>query len=153
MFRAGWALTLLLLAHTPTAPAQAPGDTVRVEVPADRDCNQFASQQEAQGWFDAVQIITSLDDAHRLDADGDGQPCEGLRWGKVEQLGPDTSEYFVRYELTPAEFECPTVGEPFTISALKSQAVTAAQDTIPYRTSSGIWPRWECVHTISKLSQ
>lgn len=140
---------VLLLALLPTlAAAQSPGDTVSVVVPEDRNCSDFVSQQDAQGWYDAVALITGEPDAHGLDADGDGQPCEGLEWAKVETLGDG---YYVRYELTPGELECETVQEPFSIDALREQAVLATTDSIPYRGPDGVWPRWECVHTISVL--
>jgi hypothetical protein len=123
-------------------------DSVTVAVPEDRNCSDFASQQDAQGWYDAMKLITGQPDAHSLDADGDGQPCEGLEWGKVEQLGDG---YAIRYDLVPAEYECETVLEPFSIDALRDQAALAATDSIPYRGAEGVWPRWECVHTISVL--
>jgi len=140
---------LLLIALLPAvAAAQAPGDTVSVVVPEDRNCGDFVSQQDAQGWYDAIKLITGQPDAHELDADGDGQPCEGLEWGKVEQLGDG---YAIRYDLVPSEYECETVPEPFSIDALRDQAALAATDSIPYRGAEGVWPRWECVHTISVL--
>jgi len=141
--------TLLLIGLLPAvAAAQSPGDTVEVVVPEDRNCSDFQSQQDAQGWYDAMQIITGADDPHSLDADGDGQPCEGLQWGKVETLGDG---YAIRYELVPAEYECEIVQEPFSLDELRDQAVLAATDSIPYRGAEGVWPRWECVHTISVL--
>lgn len=141
-------MCLLVILLVPTvATAQTPGDTVSVVVPEDRNCSDFVSQQDAQGWYDAMRIITGAEDAHGLDADGDGQPCEGLQWAKVETLGDG---YYVRYELTPGELECETT-EPFSINALREQAVLATTDSIPYRGDEGIWPRWECVHTISVL--
>jgi len=142
-------IVMLLIAILPVvAAAQAPGDTVSVVVPEDRNCGDFVSQQDAQGWYDAIALITGQPDAHSLDADGDGQPCEALEWGKVEQLGDG---YAIRYELVPAEYECETVQEPFSIDALRDQAALAATDSIPYRGAEGVWPRWECVHTISVL--
>jgi len=141
---------LLLIGLLPAvAGAQAPGDTVSVVVPEDKNCGDFRSQQDAQGWYDAIAIITGQPDAHELDADGDGQPCEGLHWGKVEVLGDG---YEVRYELVPKEYVCETLPEPFSIDALRDQAVLAASDSIPYRGPEGVWPRWECVHTISVLA-
>jgi opacity protein-like surface antigen len=138
--------TLLLIALLPAvAVAQ---DSVTVAVPEDRNCTDFVSQQDAQGWYDAIGIITGQPDAHGLDSDGDGQPCEGLEWGKVEQLGDG---YAIRYELVPGEYECETVSEPFTLDALRDQTVLAATDSIPYRGPEGVCPRWECVHTISVL--
>jgi len=38
-----------------------------------------------------------------------------------------------------------------TQDALRDQAALAATDSIPYRGPEGVWPRWECVHTISVL--
>jgi hypothetical protein len=96
-----------------------------------------------------MQIITGEADPHALDADDDGQPCEGLEWGKVETLG---NGYAIRYDLVPAEYECATVQEPFSIDALRDQAALAATDSIPYRGPEGVWPQWECVHTISQLT-
>jgi hypothetical protein len=138
-------LTALIALLPVVAGAQ---DSVMVAVPEDRNCSDFVSQQDAQGWYDAIALITRQPDAHELDADGDGQPCERLEWGKVEQL---TGGYAIRYELVPAEYECETVQEPFRIDALRDQAVLAATDSIPYRGPDGMWPRWECVHTISVL--
>src|SRR5687768_2801130 len=40
----------------------------------DRDCDDFATQQEAQAALDA-----SIGDPERLDEDGDGEACEWLR--------------------------------------------------------------------------
>jgi opacity protein-like surface antigen len=137
---------LLLIALLPAVAAAQ--DSVTVAVPEDRNCSDFVSQQDAQGWYDAVALITGQPDAHGLDSDGDGQPCEGLEWGKVETLG---NGYAIRYDLVPAEYECETVQEPFSIDALRDQAALAATDSIPYRGAEGVWPRWECVHTISVL--
>lgn len=143
-------MRLILTALIALLPAVAVAqDSVTVAVPEDRNCSDFASQQDAQGWYDAISIITGQPDAHGLDSDGDGQPCEGLEWGKVETLGDG---YAIRYELVPAEYECETVPDPFSIDALRDQAALAATDSIPYRGPEGMWPRWECVHTISQLT-
>ena len=40
----------------------------------DKDCGDFASQSEAQAFFEAA----GLGDPHRLDSDGDGYVCESL---------------------------------------------------------------------------
>jgi hypothetical protein len=140
---------LLLVGLLPAvAAAQAPGDTVEVVVPQDKNCSDFVSQQDAQGWFDAIKLITEQPDAHSLDADGDGQPCEGLEWGKVET---PVDGYAVRYRLVPWEYECEIAQEPFTINDLRGQAVLAATDSVAYRGPKGMWPRWDCVHTISQI--
>ena len=44
---------------------------------ADRDCSDFATQAEAQAFFDAA----GPGDPHNLDADGDGIACESLPGG------------------------------------------------------------------------
>lgn len=110
--------TLLLIALLPAvAAAQAPGDTVFVVVPEDENCSDFASQQAAQGWYDAIGIITGQPDAHSLDADGDGQPCEGIDVAKREVFSPDSlatdtlgvnpgDGVWVEYELLPARVSC-----------------------------------------------
>lgn len=142
-------LAVLLVALLPAvAVAQAPGDTVSVVVPEDRNCSDFQSEQDAQGWYDAVALITGEPDAHGLDADGDGQPCEGLEWSKIERLG---TGYEVRYQHEATEIACGGTVQPFTLGDLMDQAVTATRDSIAYRGDSGLWPRWECVHTISRM--
>lgn len=42
---------------------------------ADRDCSDFETHRAAKRFFEAHQP----GDPHRLDGDGDGKPCEGLR--------------------------------------------------------------------------
>lgn len=63
-------LTMLILA--PTALAQDG---------ADLDCSDFATQQEAQAYFEANNPQTDPD---RLDADNDLLACEGLPSGAAE---------------------------------------------------------------------
>ena len=46
--------------------------TINRVTAADRDCPDFATQAEAQAFFD----IQGPGDPHRLDADGDGRACE-----------------------------------------------------------------------------
>ncbi len=41
----------------------------------DRDCKDFLTQEEAQRFYEAAQ----QGDPHRLDSDGDGVACEGLK--------------------------------------------------------------------------
>ena len=43
--------------------------------PADHDCNDFSSQEEAQKYWDE-KGYSADHDPERLDADGDGIPCE-----------------------------------------------------------------------------
>lgn len=108
---------LLLALTPPLSLAQSPGDTVKVVVPEDKNCSDFVSQQAAQGWYDAIKIITGQPDAHSLDADGDGQPCEGIDVAKREVFSPDSlatdtlsfnsgDEVWVEYELLPARVSC-----------------------------------------------
>jgi hypothetical protein len=44
---------------------------------ADRDCTDFATQQEAQDFWDR-KGYSSTNDPHGLDPDGNGIPCEDL---------------------------------------------------------------------------
>ena len=48
--------------------------------PADMDCPQFASQVEAQAWFD--QYFPEYGDIGRLDRDGDGRVCTSTDYSK-----------------------------------------------------------------------
>mgnify|MGYP006433830777 CR=1 FL=1 len=144
---------LLLIGLLPAvAAAQVPGDTVDVVVPEDRNCGNFASQQDAQGWYDAVALITGQPDAHGLDSDGDGQPYEGLTYGKVEHVGDG---YLIRYKLVPWEVECPTVQESFTIAEYKDVAQTAVRDSVGYLAGGGvgIWSAMDCLHSLGSLRQ
>lgn len=111
---------------------QTPGDTVSVVVPEDRNCSDFVSQQDAQGWYDAMQIITGEDDAHRLDSDGDGQPCESISVAKKEWFSPDSAaadtlalsegeELWIEYELRPARVACGGVPETFRVDDFLDQ--------------------------------
>jgi len=136
---------MLLIGLMPTLAAAQ--DSVTVAVPEDRNCPDFVSQQDAQGWYDAMQIITGEEDPHGLDADGDGQPCESIEVGKREVLGDSV---WVDYRLRPYRVRC-AVGIKFTFDELISQAYTAMRDSVPYRGGNGVWPRWECVHTISEI--
>jgi len=141
-------LTALISLLPAVAVAQSPGDTVEVVVPEDRNCSDFASQQDAQGWYDAIGIITGQPDAHGLDSDGDGQPCEGLEVAKRETLADSV---WVDYRLEPHRVRCVT-GHVFTFSDLKAQTLAATEDSVAYRGDEGLWPRYECVHTISQFT-
>ena len=138
-------LAALLLLVPTVAAAQTPGDTVEVVVPEDRNCSDFASEQDAQGWYDAMQIITGANDPHALDADGDGQPCEGLEWAKVERV---TEEYTVRYSLRPEEITCPIVDEPISLQGIRDEIIAQTTATIPRRDSIGYDLRWDCIHLL-----
>jgi len=121
-------------------------DSVTVAVPQDRNCSDFASQQDAQGWYDAIKLITGQPDAHDLDADGDGQPCESIDVAKREVLGDSV---WIDYRLEPHALRCVT-GREVTFDALREQLLKATRDSVAYRGEGGIWPRYECVHDISK---
>ena len=137
--------TLLLIALLPAvAVAQ---DSVTVAVPQDRNCGDFVSQQDAQGWYDAIKLITGQPDAHELDADGDGQPCESIGVAKREVLGDSV---WVDYRLEPHALRCVT-GREVTFDALREQLLKATRDSVAYRGEGGIWPRYECIHTISQM--
>jgi hypothetical protein len=120
---------------------------VTVAVPQDRNCSNFRSQQDAQGWYDAMQIITGEHDAHALDADGDGQPCEGIDVAKREVLGDSV---WIDYRLEPHALRCVT-GREVTFDALREQMLKATRDSVAYRGEGGIWPRYECIHYIGRL--
>lgn len=70
-------------------PAVADGQ----ELPPDRDCTDFDTRTEAQGWYEAMRILSdsSTDDPHRLDANGDGQACESIETMRIEQTSDTTS--------------------------------------------------------------
>jgi len=138
-------LTLALLIACLPAVAGAQ-DSVTVAVPQDRNCSDFASQQDAQGWYDAIKLITGQPDAHDLDADGDGQPCESIDVAKREVLGDSV---WIDYRLEPHALRCVT-GREVTFDALREQLLKATRDSVAYRGEGGIWPRYECVHDISK---
>lgn len=58
-------------AHTPKPPVPGdgnPGDT--------KNCSDFATQREAQAWFD--RYFPRYGDVAKLDSDGDGRACETL---------------------------------------------------------------------------
>jgi excalibur calcium-binding domain-containing protein len=62
----------VVLATTSALPLAGVADAQ----PADRDCDDFATQQEAQAALDA-----QVSDPERLDADNDGVACEWLLTG------------------------------------------------------------------------
>ena len=138
-------LTLAILIALLPAVAVAQ-DSVTVAVPQDRNCSDFASQQDAQGWYDAIKLITGQPDAHELDADGDGQPCEGIEVAKRETLADSV---WVDYRLEPHRVRCLT-GHVFTFEDLKTQTLAATEDSVAYRGKEGLWPRYECIHNISR---
>ena len=74
-------------------------------------------------------------DLYGLDSNGDGQPCEGQEWGKVEQVG---NGYAIRYKLVPWEVECPTVAESFTIAEYKDVAQTIDRIEVILDTKEGL---------------
>jgi len=49
---------------------------------SDRDCDDFATQSEAQAFFNAHNPAA---DPHHLDGNGDGQACENLPTGDADQ--------------------------------------------------------------------
>jgi len=48
------------------------------QVPPDKDCGDFQSRIQAQGWYLFVQQLSGERDPHRLDADGNGIACESI---------------------------------------------------------------------------
>ena len=67
----------------------SPGCTGDANPAVDKDCVDFSSQAAAQ-----AELESDTTDAHRLDADGDGQACEDFDYagGSVDD-GPDDHQY------------------------------------------------------------
>jgi hypothetical protein len=60
------------------------------DLPEDRDCTDFDTRMQAQGWYLAMQQLSDEEDAHRLDADGNGIACESIAKIQADSL-PDLS--------------------------------------------------------------
>lgn len=99
-------LALLLLASLAIAlPScgQSPGDTVRVVVPADRNCSDFEYRIPAQAHYLRMQFLTGAQDPHGLDADGNGQACESIE--KIRRVQVDDSLWYDTVE-RPQTLRC-----------------------------------------------
>jgi len=55
-------------------------------LPDDRDCTDFQTRMQAQGWYLAMQQLSGETDAHRLDADGNGVACESIAKIQADSL-------------------------------------------------------------------
>lgn len=152
----------LLLALTPVLSlAQSPGDTVEVVVPQDQNCSDFVSQQAAQGWYDAIGTITGQPDAHALDADADGQPCEGLAVAKKESFRVDSlaadslpvseaDDVWGEYRLVPDRISCGAVPlQPVTVVDFIEEVRSSITEYNP--NSLRFIDRAECTHLIGTL--
>lgn len=73
----------LLAAALATAPAQASSPIAHA---ADKDCADFATQEQAQAYF--ISLGGPASDPDRLDGDGDGQACDSLPSGNVSPPPP-----------------------------------------------------------------
>ena len=73
---------------TPTMPPSVPVDLRYDPFGPDRDCGEFDSYQEALAFFLAAGGPDS--DPHRLDSNGDGQPCETLPGGPSAESSTGT---------------------------------------------------------------
>lgn len=73
-------LAIALLVAVLMQQNQQPKTTSPASPPADMDCPQFASQVEAQAWFD--QYFPEFGDVGRLDRDGDGRVCTSTEYSK-----------------------------------------------------------------------
>lgn len=163
--------TLLLIAFLPAvAVAQSPGDTVEVVIPQDRNCEDFTSQQDAQGWYDAMEIIYAQEpgnlgvvddlDPHGLDADADGQPCESIPIAKKEWFYPDSAaadtlnispnaEIWIEYELRPARVSCGGVPETFRVDDFLDQTLYSVDNW--NKAYLEYIDKAECIHMIGVL--
>lgn len=116
-------LLLLLALLLGATPASAQQDSVRVPVPSDRDCSDFASELGAQSWYSAVQYIYQFvdgsQDPHRLDGDGDGQACEGISVLKREATS-DSTYYTLTGEIQAAVCPDTTVETGEYLSQIRS---------------------------------
>jgi hypothetical protein len=56
------------------------------DLPEDRDCTDFETRMQAQGWYLAMQQLSGEEDAHRLDADGNGIACESIAKIQADSL-------------------------------------------------------------------
>ncbi|HZG83441.1 MAG TPA: thermonuclease family protein [Paenibacillus sp.] len=63
-------------AQPPASGARPEGGAPDAALAPDRDCGDFATQREAQAFYEAAGGPER--DPHRLDGDGDGIACEGL---------------------------------------------------------------------------
>ena len=91
--------TTVLLQPTTGAVPQAPTPTIPPDLPTDlrydpfgpdRDCGDFDSYQEALAFYLAAGGPD--EDPHRLDSNGDGEPCETLPGGPSAQVSPPSSD-------------------------------------------------------------
>ncbi len=101
-------------------PGVAPraGPSVSPAIPADpgdsSNCSDFASQGDAQRWFDAYSPFYG--DPAGLDTDGDGVVCEGLDAGSLQpsDFGPGT--YRVGLDIAPGTYRARSAGSGCTWS-------------------------------------
>lgn len=108
--RTGFLVALALLVAAPAAGQEVEVDSLEAFLDRDRDCDGFASVLEAQSHYRALQIVLSdsTADPHRLDADGNGVACEGLRYMRVIHHSAD---WWVRTVETVHSVHCgPLVG-------------------------------------------
>jgi hypothetical protein len=79
------ALLALLLCAPLLASAQ--------DLPEDRDCTDFDTRMQAQGWYLAMQQLSDEEDPHRLDADGNGVACESIAKIQADSLSDLSGAY------------------------------------------------------------
>jgi len=145
-------LTLLSLALALLLPAGAYAqDSTRVRLDttlADRNCTDFQTRLQAQGYFLMLQLVTGEEDPDRLDADGNGQACESIQRIRVRQFDP---EHWIVYREREHRVKCATIGESFTLPEFKAQAQRATRDSVRYSGPRGFMTRMECLDTIGEL--
>ena len=104
---------------TPTVPPSLPDDLRYDPFGPDRDCGDFDSYEEALAFFLAAGGPD--DDRHRLDVNGDGQPCESLPGGPSanEPVKAITDSARIAFSGTAGGFECQTAGLPQTANSAR----------------------------------
>ena len=80
--------TLSLLLFVVLVPATAVG-----QLPDDRDCTDFDTRMQAQGWYLAIQQLSDKEDSYRLDADGNGIACESIAKIQADSLSDLSGAY------------------------------------------------------------
>ena len=70
---------------TTTTTASPGGSSAPPAGRADRDCRDFASQQDAQTYFTSIGGSAAVN-ADRLDANHNGRACEDYRYGAASQV-------------------------------------------------------------------
>jgi len=63
------------------------------DMPPDKNCTDFDTRMQAQGWYLAMQQLSDQEDPHRLDADGNGVACESIAKIQADSLSDLSGAY------------------------------------------------------------